>query len=98
MARVLFVIELSDEENRPRVAVDLAARLRAQFGSAARAAMAVGVTRQAFHDWLAGQHVAVKHVVAMTALLAIADRTSLDITADAETGAPADPHSPRERQ
>jgi len=93
MARILFVIELSDEENRPQIAVDLAARLRAQFGSAARAAQAVGVTRQAFHDWLAGHQVAMKHVVAMNALLAIGDRASLDIAIDTDPS-PPDPHSP----
>lgn len=87
MARLLFVIELSDEENRPRSAMDLAARLRAQFGSAARAALAVGVTRQAFHDWLAGHQVAMKHVVAMTALLAIRDHAPLDNVIDSQSGA-----------
>jgi len=93
MARILFVMELSDEENRPQSAVDLAARLRRQFGSAARAAQAVGVTRQAFHDWLGGHQVSMKHVVAMTALLAIGDRGPVDMAIDTETGGPAEPHS-----
>jgi hypothetical protein len=94
MARILFVIELSDEENRPRIATDLAASLRAQFGSARRAAMAVGVTRQAFYDWLAGHPVAMKHFVAMTALLAIGDQESLGIATDDATDTPTDPDLP----
>jgi hypothetical protein len=83
MARILVVIELTDEEDRPRIAKDLAARLRDKFGSVARAATAVGVTRQAFHDWLAGNQVTVKHFIAMSALLAVSDREP-DAAIDAE--------------
>jgi hypothetical protein len=84
MARILFVIELPEDDNRPRSAVDLATRLRAQIGSAARAAMTVGVTRQAFHDWLAGHPVAMKHIIAMKALLAVGNHAPLDISIDVE--------------
>jgi len=96
MARILFVIELSAEENRPQSAADLATRLRDRFGSAARAATAVGVTRQAFYDWLAGHPVTMKHFIAMTALLSIVESTSLDIVIDTQTDAPADPDSSRD--
>jgi hypothetical protein len=94
MARILIVIELSDEENRPQIAADLAARLREQFGSVARAAQAVGVTRQAFHDWLHGHHVAMKHLIAMNALAVVGDHTPVDTALDAETGAPGAPGLP----
>jgi hypothetical protein len=82
VARILLVLDLSDEESRPRAAAELAARLRAQYKSVPRAASAVGVTRQAFHDWLNGHHVTAKHIVAMFALLAIGDDTSLDSVLD----------------
>jgi len=78
VARLLFAIELTDAENRARPAQELAVRLRAHYGSTSRAAAQVGVTRQAFHDWLNGEHVSVKHIVAMAALLAITLDEPLD--------------------
>jgi hypothetical protein len=56
--------------------------LRERYGSVSRAAAAVGVTRQAFHEWLTGQRMSVKHIVAITALLAVGGDASLDTSFD----------------
>jgi hypothetical protein len=89
MARILLVIDLPDQENRPREATDLAVRLRDHCGSVTGAAAAVGVTRQAFHEWLTGHHVTVRHIVAMTALLATAGLQQADTSVDADTASVA---------
>jgi hypothetical protein len=82
--RILIAIELPEGENQPRPAMELAARLRDQYGSVSRAAAATGVTRQVFHEWLTGHQVTVKHVIAMTALLAIGGAARLQNAVDFE--------------